>query len=100
MSPRALLLALLASGSFLAAPTETGAQMLINGAGATFPNPLYSKWFDEYTRVDSSVRFNYQPIGSGGGQKQILAQTVDFGASDGPMSDENLAKEIGRASCR
>ena len=67
-------------------------QMLINGAGATFPYPLYSKWFDEYAKVDPSVRFNYQSIGSGGGQKQILAQTVDFGASDGPMSDENLAK--------
>jgi phosphate transport system substrate-binding protein len=68
------------------------AQMLINGAGATFPYPLYSKWFDEYARIDPSVRFNYQSIGSGGGQQQILAQTVDFGASDGPMSDENLAK--------
>jgi phosphate transport system substrate-binding protein len=68
------------------------AQMLINGAGATFPYPLYSKWFDEYARIDPSVRFNYQSIGSGGGQQQILAQTVDFGGSDGPMSDENLAK--------
>ncbi|WP_415907988.1 phosphate ABC transporter substrate-binding protein PstS [Oleiharenicola sp. Vm1] len=68
------------------------AQMLINGAGATFPQPIYTKWFDEYAKVDSSVRFNYQGIGSGGGQKQILAETVDFGASDGPMSDENLAK--------
>jgi len=68
------------------------AQMLINGAGATFPYPIYSKWFDEYAKIDPSVRFNYQSIGSGGGQKQILAQTVDFGASDGPMSDENLAK--------
>jgi phosphate transport system substrate-binding protein len=68
------------------------AQMLINGAGATFPYPLYSKWFDEYAKIDPSVRFNYQSIGSGGGQKQILAQTVDFGASDGPMSDDNLAK--------
>ncbi len=68
------------------------AQMLINGAGATFPYPLYSKWFDQYAKVDPSVRFNYQSIGSGGGQKQILARTVDFGASDGPMSDENLAK--------
>src|SRR5690348_9191244 len=72
--------------------TTGSAQLLINGAGATFPYPLYSKWFDEYTRIDPSVRFNYQSIGSGGGQKQILAQTVDFGASDGPMSDENLAK--------
>jgi phosphate transport system substrate-binding protein len=68
------------------------AQMLINGAGATFPYPIYSKWFDEYTKVDPTVRFNYQSIGSGGGQKQILAETVDFGASDGPMSDDNLGK--------
>ena len=72
------------------------AQMLINGAGATFPYPIYSKWFDEYAKVDPSVRFNYQSIGSGGGQKQILAQTVDFGASDGPMSDENIAKAPGK----
>ena len=72
------------------------AQMMINGAGATFPYPIYSKWFDEYAKVDPSVRFNYQSIGSGGGQKQILAQTVDFGASDGPMSDENLGKAPGR----
>jgi phosphate transport system substrate-binding protein len=72
------------------------AQMMINGAGATFPYPIYSKWFDEYAKVDSSVRFNYQSIGSGGGQKQILAQTVDFGASDGPMSDDNLSKASGK----
>ena len=72
------------------------AQMMINGAGATFPYPIYSKWFDEYAKVDPSVRFNYQSIGSGGGQKQILAQTVDFGASDGPMSDDNLTKAPGK----
>src|SRR5882724_1881500 len=72
------------------------AQMMINGAGATFPYPIYSKWFDEYANVDPSVRFNYQSIGSGGGQKQIMAQTVDFGASDGPMSVENLAKAPGK----
>jgi phosphate transport system substrate-binding protein len=70
--------------------------MMINGAGATFPYPIYSKWFDEYAKVDPSVRFNYQSIGSGGGQKQILAQTVDFGASDGPMSDDNLSKAPGK----
>jgi phosphate transport system substrate-binding protein len=70
--------------------------MLINGAGATFPYPIYSKWFDYYAKVDPSVRFNYQSIGSGGGQKQILAQTVDFGATEGPMSDENLAKAPGK----
>jgi phosphate transport system substrate-binding protein len=75
---------------------SASAQMMINGAGATFPYPIYSKWFDEYAKVDPSVRFNYQSIGSGGGQKQILAQTVDFGASDGPMSDENLAKAPGK----
>jgi phosphate transport system substrate-binding protein len=75
---------------------DASAQMTINGAGATFPYPIYSKWFDQYAKVDPSVRFNYQSIGSGGGQKQITAQTVDFGASDGPMSDENLAKPPGK----
>jgi phosphate transport system substrate-binding protein len=75
---------------------SASAQMMINGAGATFPYPIYSKWFDEYAKVDSSVRFNYQSIGSGGGQKQIMAQTVDFGASDGPMTDDNLSKAPGK----
>ncbi len=89
---RKLLIVLLSTG--VAAPAW--AQLMINGAGATFPYPIYSKWFDEYAKVDPSVRFNYQSIGSGGGQKQILAQTVDFGASDGPMSDENLAKAPGK----
>jgi phosphate transport system substrate-binding protein len=70
--------------------------MLVNGAGATFPYPLYSKWFDEYAKVDPSVRFNYACIGSGGGQKQILEQTVDFGATDSPMTDENLARAPGK----
>jgi phosphate transport system substrate-binding protein len=91
-----LILFLLGSGCWFAAQTGTQAQLLINGAGATFPYPIYSKWFDEYAKVDPSVRFNYQSIGSGGGQKQITAQTVDFGASDGPMSDENLAKAPGK----
>jgi len=77
-------------------PQELWGQMLINGAGATFPAPLYSKWFHEYSKVDPSIRFNYQPIGSGGGQKQLMTQTVDFGASDGPMSDENLSKAPGK----
>ncbi len=80
----------------IAGNRTASAQMMINGAGATFPYPIYSKWFDEYAKVDPSVRFNYQSIGSGGGQKQILAQTVDFGASDGPMSDDNLAKAPGK----
>src|ERR1035438_1984828 len=84
-------IALLGAVSVLCA-APASAQMLINGAGATFPFPIYSKWFNEYAKVDPSVRFNYQGIGSGGGQKQILSETVDFGASDGPMSDENIAK--------
>ncbi len=82
----------LAVALFIGVSATASTQMTINGAGATFPYPIYSKWFDAYAKVDPSVRFNYQSIGSGGGQKQILAQTVDFGASDGPMSDENLAK--------
>src|SRR5262250_3763981 len=74
---------------------NASAQMMINGAGATFPYPIYSKWFDEYTKVDPSVRFNYQSIGSGGGIRQITERTVDFGASDGPMTDEQLKKAPG-----
>jgi phosphate transport system substrate-binding protein len=80
----------------LGVSASASAQMMINGAGATFPYPIYSKWFDEYAKVDPSARFNYQSIGSGGGQKQIMAQTVDFGASDGPMSDDNLSKAPGK----
>jgi phosphate transport system substrate-binding protein len=72
------------------------AQMLINGAGATFPNPLYSKWTDEYTRVDPSVHINYQSIGSGGGKRQLVEQTVDFGASDVPMRDDEMSKAPGK----
>jgi phosphate transport system substrate-binding protein len=87
---------ILTLGLFLGVSGTASAQMMLNGAGATFPYPIYSKWFDEYAKVDPSVRFNYQSIGSGGGQKQILAQTVDFGASDGPMSDDNLAKAPGK----
>lgn len=69
-----------------------GAAMLINGAGATFPYPIYSKWFSEYRKVDPSVKINYQSIGSGGGIRQIIARTVDFGASDAPLSDAELQK--------
>src|SRR5690242_9839368 len=96
MKSKTLLLGILTAGALCALPTGAPAQMLINGAGATFPYPIYSKWFDEYAKVDPSVRFNYQSIGSGGGQKQIMAETVDFGASDGPMSDENLSKAPGK----
>jgi len=66
--------------------------LLINGAGATFPYPLYSKWFSEYNKLKPELKFNYQSIGSGGGIQQITNGTVDFGASDAPMSDEEIAK--------
>ncbi|HXY23851.1 MAG TPA: phosphate ABC transporter substrate-binding protein PstS [Candidatus Acidoferrum sp.] len=62
----------------------------INGAGATFPFPMYSKWFDEYHKKNPNLAINYQSIGSGGGIKQVTEGTVDFGATDGPMSDEQL----------
>src|SRR5581483_869395 len=64
--------------------------MLINGAGATFPYPIYSKWFSEYNKLHSNVQINYQSIGSGGGIRQVTNQTVFFGATDGPMTDEQL----------
>ena len=67
-------------------------QTTINGAGATFPNPIYQKWFSEYHKAHSDVQFNYQSIGSGGGIRQVLAGTVDFGATDGPMTDEQLSQ--------
>src|SRR6201985_3895067 len=70
--------------------------LLINGAGATFPYPIYSKWFDEYSKINPGLNFNYQSIGSGGGIKQISAKTVDFGASDGPMTQDQLNEAPGR----
>ena len=68
------------------------AQTTLNGAGATFPNPIYSKWFSEYHTLHPDIQINYQSIGSGGGIRQVQAGTVDFGASDGPMSDEQIAQ--------
>jgi len=65
-------------------------QTTLNGAGATFPNPMYSKWFSEYHKLHSDVQMNYQPIGSGGGIHQVIVGTVDFGASDMPMTDDQL----------
>src|SRR5712672_1031795 len=70
-------------------------KVLINGAGATFPFPIYSKWFSEYNKLHPDVRINYQSIGSGGGIKQISERTVDFGATDAPMSDAELRKAPG-----
>jgi phosphate transport system substrate-binding protein len=67
-------------------------QTALNGAGATFPYPMYSKWFSEYHKLHPDIEINYQSIGSGGGIRQVLAGTVDFGASDGPMTNEQLAQ--------
>jgi phosphate transport system substrate-binding protein len=64
----------------------------LNGAGATFPNPLYSKWFSEYHKLHPDIEINYQSIGSGGGIRQVTEATVDFGASDMPMTDAQLAE--------
>ena len=66
------------------------AALSITGAGATFPYPIYSKWFDEYHKIKADVEINYQSVGSGAGIKQVTEGTVDFGASDGPMNDEQL----------
>ena len=87
--------ALLAIALALLLAASADAQQLVNGAGATFPYPLYSKWFDEYAKIDGSVRFNYQSIGSGGGIRQITERTVDFGATDGPMTEDQLKKAPG-----
>ncbi len=72
------------------------AQTQINGAGATFPNPIYSKWIAEYKKVKPEVAINYQSIGSGGGIRQVIAQTVFFGATDGPMTNEQLLSAPGK----
>lgn len=86
ITKRLLLLGLL--GLFSA---TAGMAQLINGAGSSFDYPAFTLWFNAYSKVDPAVQFNYQSIGSGGGQKQLLAQTVDFGASDAPMTDEAMA---------
>src|ERR1044071_1392704 len=70
--------------------TSGAGEIKLQGAGATFPNPLYQKWFSEYNKITPTARFDYQSIGSGGGIKQISAKTVDFGGSDAPMKDEEL----------
>src|SRR5579863_3481490 len=82
-----LLFALLVPATAPARPDT----LLLNAAGATFPYPIYSKWFDVYHTAHPNIQINYQSIGSGGGIRQLQAGTVDFGASDGPMSDEQLA---------
>src|SRR6266849_3971018 len=68
----------------------------ITGAGATFPNPIYSKWFDEYHKLHPNVEINYQSLGSGAGIQQVTAQTVFFGATDGPMTNDQLLAAPGK----
>src|SRR2546427_389494 len=70
--------------------TGTSSEVRLQGAGATFPNPLYQKWLSEYGKLNPNIKIDYQSIGSGGGIKQIQARTVDFGASDAPMTDAEL----------
>src|SRR5580692_4227246 len=72
------------------------ADMLINGAGATFPYPIYSKWFDVYAKENPGIKFNYQSIGSGGGIRMLSNRTVDVGASDAPMTDQQLSDAPGK----
>ena len=79
------------AAAMLVCAATTGFAQKLNGAGATFPNPIYSKWFSEYHAQHPSVEINYQPIGSGGGIRQVTSGTVDFGATDGPMTNEQLA---------
>jgi phosphate transport system substrate-binding protein len=78
------------AAAVMLAPAAIAAQTQITGAGATFPSPMYTKWFDEYHKAHPEVQINYQAIGSGGGIRQVTEGTVDFGATDGPMNDTQL----------
>lgn len=87
----ALLCLTLAGACMIAAPAPAD-PVRLTGAGATFPNPIYGKWFDSYHKLFPTIEINYQSIGSGAGISQVTAGTVDFGATDGPMSDDQLAQ--------
>ncbi|MGB0035495.1 MAG: phosphate ABC transporter substrate-binding protein PstS [Candidatus Acidiferrales bacterium] len=89
---KSLLVVSLMLGLATAVGAQSGNTVLLNAAGATFPYPIYSKWFDVYHQQHPNVQINYQSIGSGGGIRQLQAGTVDFGASDGPMSDEQISQ--------
>ena len=84
------------TGNSTTTSASAGRRVQLNGAGATFPYPLYSKWFAEYNKLHSNVQINYQSIGSGGGIRQLIAETVFFGATDVPMTDEQLKQAPGR----
>jgi len=96
MLKRRLILALFIVLAIVGIGRSGFADMLINGAGATFPYPIYSKWFDVYAKENPGIKFNYQSIGSGGGIRMLSNRTVDVGASDAPMTDEQLAEAPGK----
>src|SRR5512140_3812135 len=83
---------IIAASTLALAGCKCGDRISLTGAGATFPYPLYSKWVADYQKRDPRVRINYQSIGSGGGIRQIIERTVDFGASDAPMTNDELGK--------
>src|SRR5450755_3760042 len=86
----------------VAATLVTGvatAALSLTGAGATFPYPIYSKWFSEYNKLHKDIEINYQSLGSGAGIKQVAEGTVDFGASDGPMNDQQIAEFKTKRGC-
>src|SRR5437588_4922553 len=85
-----LIAGMILSGGLACSGGGGGGTISLQGAGATFPNPLYQKWMSEYGKANPNVRIDYQSIGSGGGIKQVQAQTVDFGASDAPMTDAEM----------
>ena len=87
---------LVAAAVSLIPAVQALADVSLTGAGATFPYPIYSKWFDEYRKVKPDVKINYQSIGSGGGIRQFTTKTVDFGATDGPMTDKQLFQVDGK----
>ncbi|MFL6275225.1 MAG: phosphate ABC transporter substrate-binding protein PstS [Blastocatellia bacterium] len=92
----ALMICFLLTLALAGCGTRTGGETRLQGAGATFPNPIYQKWFSEYNKANPGVKFDYQSIGSGGGIQQITAKTVDFGGSDAPMKDDDLARASGQ----
>ena len=85
-------LKLMACALILCVTASAASAQSLNGAGATFPNPIYQKWFNEYSSMHGGVQINYQSLGSGAGIRQVIAGTVDFGATDGPMTDEQLSQ--------
>jgi phosphate transport system substrate-binding protein len=93
---KSLRLAAVVLGAVLAAVPAFAQKQQINGAGATFPYPIYSKWFSEYNKLHPDIEINYQSIGSGGGIKQLSNQTVFFGATDGPMTQDQILAAPGK----